>query len=126
MAQAPPLLYGVLDELLLNTFNYNFGLFQEELGAEMKNAALSITNLSPENVVLKLRICMTGEDFAKQAKEQIDNIKVQLVNNAEQNGFKLEVKDSVDDKNLDIELKVNNLLETWIGKIKESEKSYSY
>ena len=103
------LAYGVLEGELLKNTNSNIGMFNGELGSEMKRAEISLDKLSSENGILNLRIDWNNKEAAAKAKEVVDKIKPGWITEAEKNGFDMEVMDSLEDEQLDVQFNVNNL-----------------
>lgn len=108
------LAYGVLDGSFFKAFGNGMGMFEGELGSEIKKAEISLDKLSGEKGILNLRLDWNDKEFAAMANEKIEKIKTEWINSAYQNGFDLEIMNSLDNEQLDIKFQVNNLLESLV------------
>ena len=114
------LAYGVLDGALLKNPEYRIGLFKGELGTEMKKAGISLDSLSSEKGIVNLHIEWNNKDFAVKADEEIEKLKPEWINKARQNGFDMEIMNSLKDEQTDIRFSVNNLKDSLIHLIQKN------
>ena len=124
LSQKGSLAFGVLDGSLLKKTNYSIGPFKSEFFSEIRKAEISVDELSNENGILNLHIDWNSKDFAVKANEEIEKLKPEWINKAEQKGFDMEIMNSLEDERLDIQFRINNLKETLIHLISDQEGSY--
>lgn len=108
------LAYGVLDSSFFENPDHAIGPFKGIPGSEIKKAEISLDSLSSEKGTVNLHIDLINKEAALKAKEEIEKLKTEWIKKAEQNGFKMEVINSIEDEKLDIKFQVNNLKESLV------------
>ena len=103
------LAYGVFDSSQLKILNHSIGTFSDELGSGMKKAEISLDKLSGDKGIVSLRMDWKSRDFAVKAGEEIEKLKTEWIKKAEQEGFYMEIVNSLNDEQLDIKFQVNDL-----------------
>ncbi len=115
------LAYGVFDGSQLKVLNHGTGTFSEELGSGMKKAEISLDKLSGEKGIVNLHMDWNSIEFAAKANEEIEKLKTEWVRKAEQEGFNMEIINSLNDEQLDIQFRVNDLKDSLIYLIKNMD-----
>ena len=113
------LAYGVLDSSFFENPDHGIGPFKGELSSAIKKAEVYIDNLSGEKGTLNLNTDWSNKDIAVKANEEIEKLKPEWINKAGQNGFDMEIINSLEDEKLDIRLTVNNLKDSLIYLIQD-------
>lgn len=103
------LAYGVLNGHFLKNTDFDIGPFESDLRSGMEKMEISVGNLSVDEGILNVLIDWNNEDSAHMALEKIEDLKTDWINRADQEGFDLEVLNSLNDKQQDIQFRVNNL-----------------
>ena len=115
------LAYGVLDSSFFKKAEHGIGPIKGELGSAIKKAEIYLDNLSGENGTLNLNTDWSSKDIAVKANEEIEKLKPEWIEEAKQNGFNMEVINSLEDQKLDIRFRVNNLKDSLIYLIQDMD-----
>ena len=115
------LAYGVLNGNFLKNTDLDIGPFESDLRSGMEKMEISIGRLSVDEGILNVRIEWNNEDSAHMALEKIEDLKTDWINKADQKGFDLEVLNSLNDKQHDIQFRVSNLKKALTSRNRNSE-----
>lgn len=122
LSQAGCLAYGVLDGHFLGKADLEIGPYQGALYAEMKKVELSLDIPSSNEGILNVHIEWNNKKLAIPAAKKFEDLKTQWITTAAQDGFDLNITNSLHDSRQDIRFRVDNLKSALAFQIRKVER----